>query len=545
MPVVLDGASLTVEDLAAVAEDGRQAELAGAARARMEKARAVVEAVLRQGAAVYGLTTGVAERKRSPLPADAASRRAFNRLLVRSHRVAQGPLASPTHVRATMTCLVNNFARGFAGVRPELADMVLRALNGGFVPAVRTLGSVGEADLGPMADLAEALLSESGFALEENEGLALLNNNAFSTAWSALAFRSAETMVDSADVAAALDLEAFGANFDALHELVAEARPYPGIRVTLSNLRRVLVGSSLWEGGLARNLQDPLTFRCIPQVHGAARDVLAYARRTVETELNCAQGNPAVARAEERIIWVGNFDVLPVVAAMDFLRIALAPVLTSAAERTIKLLQSPISGLAPGLAAGLSMPAPASGSVGPDIGPTTAEPVRGGAEVVRGGAEPVRGDAEPGPGSAEPGPGFAPPEVWRGTPEDALAEFAVTSQALAIEARGLAHPVSYELVSTSKGEGIEDRATMAPLAARRLTEMVSLGSRILAIELMVAAQALDLRPVSPQGRGTQQAYRKVRSRIPFTGPGETPPEDLEPLVELVGKGELASLLSPG
>ena len=162
------------------------------------------------------------------------------------------------------------------------------------------------------------------------------------------------------------------------NELVAESRPYTGIKQALSNLSRLLVGSSLWEPRLARNLQDPLTFRCIPHVHGAARDALAYARSTIETELNCAQGNPAVVQSERRLISVGNFDVLPVVAALDFLRIGLAPVLTSAAERTIKLLQSPTSGLPSGLA-------------------------------------------------ARPG-----------TPEDTLAEFAVASQALVIEARMLA-----------------------------------------------------------------------------------------------------------
>jgi histidine ammonia-lyase len=487
--VVLDGASLTLEDVAAVAEQAQAVELAGTARARMEGARTIVQEVLQTEVPVYGLTTGLAERKRSPLPA--AGRRAFNRLLVRSHRVAQGPLASETLVRATMMCLVNNFAKGFAGVRPELADMVLGALHDGFVPPVRSLGSVGEADLGPMADLADALLRRSDFTLEENEGLALLNNNAFSTAGAALALLDAVRVLDSADVAGALDLEAFGANFDSLHPVVAEARPYPGIGVTLSNLKRALAGSSLWGSGLARNLQDPLTFRCIPQVHGAARDALAYAQRAVETELNCAQGNPVVVQAERRIISVGNFDVLPMVAALDFLRIALAPVLTSAAERTIKLLQSPVSGLPSGLAAG----------------------------------------AAPGTGA--------------GTPDDALAEFAVASQALVIEARALASPVSYELASTSKGEGIEDRATMAPLSARRLAEMVGFGRRILAIELMVAAQALDLRPVAQQGRGTAEAYQRVRSLIPFTGPGEAPPQDLEPLVDAVRRGEIAALLSSG
>jgi histidine ammonia-lyase len=380
-----------------------------------------------------------------------------------------------------MVCLVNSYAKGIAGVRPALADMVVSALNDGFVPVVRTLGSVGQADLGPMADLAEGLLQRSGFSLEENEGLALVNSNAFATASAAFAIFEAERLLDTADVAAALDLEAFAANLGSLHQVVVDSRPYPGIRRTVANLRHLLAHSTLWEPGRARNLQDPLTFRCIPQIHGANRDALAYSRGVIETELNSAQGNPAVVQTEGRVISVGNFDLVAVAAALDFVRIALAPVLTSATERTVKLLQSPISGLPAGLA-------------------------------------------------AEP------------TAEDALAELAVASQALVVEARTLAAPVSYELASTTKGEGIEDRTTMAPLAARRLTEMVELGARVLAIELVVAAQAVDLRPGGERGRGTREAYERVRRLVPFTASGEAPPEDLEPVVEAVRRGEMAAVL---
>ncbi|HTW10130.1 MAG TPA: aromatic amino acid ammonia-lyase, partial [Acidimicrobiales bacterium] len=348
-PVVLDGSSLTIDSVVAVATGARTVALAAEARARMAKARAVVEASLSRAEPVYGLTTGLAERKRSVLAAP--RRRALNRLMVQSHRVAQGPLAPVPVVRAAMTCLANSFAKGFAGVRPALADIVLAALGEGFVPAVRSLGSVGEADLGPMADLAEGLLVHSGFALEENEGLALLNSNAFSTAWSALAFAGTARLMATADVAAALDLEAFGANLNALHPIVAECQPLPGTRAVLEHLRACLEGSSLWAPGAARNLQDPLTFRCIPQVHGAGREALSYARSVIEAELNAAQGNPIVVEPEGRVVSVGNFDAVVLAAAVDFLRIALAPVLLAAAERSIKLLQSPLSGLPAGLAA--------------------------------------------------------------------------------------------------------------------------------------------------------------------------------------------------
>ena len=475
--VVLDGASLTIESLAVVAEGRDKAILAPAARDRMAQARNVVEEALRSEAAVYGLTTALAERK--SVTVDAAARRGFSRALIRNHLIAQGTPAPTPVVRAAMTCLVNGYAKGAAGVRPELAEMILDALNRGISPTVRSLGSVGQADLGPMADLAEGLLRETGFVLHENEGLALINNNAFATGWAALAHHAAARLVGEADVSAALALEGFAGNLSILHPVVAEVRPYPGLAASTRRLRTLLAGSSLFEPGHARNLQDPLTFRSIPQILGAARDALAYARGTIEIELNSAPANPVVVLAERRIVSAGNLNVVPVAAALDFARIALAPVVTSAAERTVKLLQSPLSGLPVGLAAE------------PDTG------------------------------------------------EDALAEFAGAAQAIAAEARMLAQPVSFEVVSSIKAEGIEDRTTMAPLSARRLADMTDLAARVVALELFVAAQAIDLRRLPRLGEGTGRALRLVRELAAFTGRGQAPPSDLEPLVDAVRAGRFA------
>ena len=341
--VVLDGESLTIDSLAAVAEGRDEVALAPAARNRMAAAREVVDEALRSEAVVYGLTTALAERKSVAL--DVGARQGFSRFLIKGHLIAQGPPAPPPIVRAAMVCLVNGFAKGVAGVRPELAEMLVHALNRGLVPAVRSLGSVGQADLGPLADLAEGLVRETGFVLADNEGLALINNNAFSVGWAALAELGAEQLLGEADVAAALDLEAFAGNLSILHPVVTEARPHPGTVATIRRLRALLAGSSLFEPGNARNLQDPLTFRSIPQILGAARDALGYVRATIETELNSAPANPAVVLAERRIVSVGNLDIVPVAAALDFARIALATVVTCAAERTVKLLQSPLSGL--------------------------------------------------------------------------------------------------------------------------------------------------------------------------------------------------------
>jgi len=493
MTIALNGSDLTVTQVVAAARHGEAVVLAPEAVAAMRRSRAIVQEVLAGDEPVYGLTTGVGERKAYLL--DPAQRQRFNHRLVLNHRIAQGDAAPADVVRGAMLCLANSYAKGVTGVRPELAEMIVSLLNEGFAPSVRRLGSIGQGDLGPMADLAHGLITRSGFEVAENEGLALVSSNAFTTAWACLATADAEALLAVFDVAGALDLEAFGANLACLHPVIEQIRPFPGLAATLDRLRLLLAGSYLWQPGAARFLQDPLTFRCLPQIHGAARDALAYTQNILQIELNSSQSNPVVVvpagtepgnepgNGQGRIVSVGNFDIGQLAAALDFLRIALAPVVTSANERAVKLLQAPYSGLPAGLAAG--------------------------------------------PGS----------------PDDALAELAVAGQAITVEARTLAHPVSYELASSVKGEGIEDRATMAPLSARRLAEMVSLSARVAAIEFVVAAQAIDLRALGPNGGGqlglgTGRAYRMIRELVPFTQADGTLPADLEPLVELVTMGTL-------
>jgi len=487
MTITLNGRDLTVTQVVAAARRGETVALAPEALAAMRRSRAIVQDVLAGGEPVYGLTTGVGERKAYLL--DPAARQRFNHRLVLNHRIAQGDAAPADVVRGAMLCLANSYAAGVTGVRPELAEMIVTLLNEGFAPPVRRLGSIGQGDLGPMADLAHGLITRSGFEVAENEGLALVSSNAFTTAWACLATADAEALLAVFDVAGALDLEAFGANVASLHPVIEQIRPFPGLVATLHQLRLLLAGSYLWQPGAARFLQDPLTFRCLPQIHGAARDALGYVMSILQIELNSSQSNPVVVPAtnepgnepgneQGRIVSVGNFDIGHLAAALDFLRIALAPVVTSANERAVKLLQAPYSGLPAGLAAGA------------------------------------------------------------GSPDDALAELAVAGQAITVEARTLAHPVSYELASSVKGEGIEDRATMAPLSARRLADMIALSARVVAIELVVAAQAIDLRAPGQLGLGTGRAYRMIRELVPFTQADGTLPADLEPLVELVTMGTL-------
>ncbi|HEY3071136.1 MAG TPA: aromatic amino acid ammonia-lyase [Gaiellaceae bacterium] len=472
MTVVLTGQSLTVDEVMRVARESEHVELDPAAIEGMKATRALVERVVERGDVVYGLSTGVGARKKVRVPPEEIP--AFNRALIANHRVGAGPEAPVEAVRATILRLANALAKGTTGARPEIAERLLSALNDGERPSVRKLGSVGQADLPAMADLAHALFE--GMDLQAKEGLALMNSNAFSTGMAALAVGDLQRLADTLDVSGALDLEAFAANLTLLHPAIGEVRPYPGIVSSLERLRGLLEGSYLWEPEAARNLQDPLTFRCLPQIQGALRDALAFGVRQLEIELNASQDNPLIIPAEDRIVSVANFDVLPLASALDFLRIVLATALTSACERAEKLLQGPLTGLPDGLA---------------------------------------------------PRQGLA---------ENSLGEFGVPVQGLTAEARLLAHPVSFELASTTHAEGIEDRMTMAPLAARRLAEMVDLGERIAAIGLVLSSQAVDLRRPERVGSGTGRAHELVRTVIPFMGEGEPIPADLEPVLELIRSG---------
>lgn len=476
MTVVIDGESLTLEQVVGVARSSEPVSLSKAAIERIRQSRLKVERVLARDDVVYGMTTGLGQHKRFRVATAAVPE--FNRRLLDNHLIGHGPRVPDEVVRATMLRLANGFAKGTVGVRPVLAQRLVDALNTAEHPPMRLLGSAGEADLAPLADLAHGLFGD--LELQAKEGLALVNNNSFSTALAALAVADAGTLIDSITVAGALDLEAFRANLTILDPVVGESRPYPGLQAELAGLRRALEGSSLWERDAARNLQDPLSYRSIVQVGGAARDALAFVRGQLAIELNAHHDNPIVTPGGDRIISAGNYEALPVAAALDFLRIALAPLLTAGLERAMKLLQTPLSGLPGGLS------------------------------------------------------------EQEGLEYGGLGAISWSAHALTAEARLLAQPVSFELATTTPEEGIGDRITMAPLAARRLAEQTALGHRIVAIELLCSAQALDLRAPEKLGAVTKEAYARVRDLVPFAGSQTPYPADLEPLVALVRSGSIAA-----
>jgi histidine ammonia-lyase len=474
-PLILDD-RLSIEDVAHVARDRRTVQLSAEALERIRRGRDVTETLLAEGERVYGLTTGVGALKRVSI--GAPDQPEFNRLLLLSHRTGTGPHVPEEIVRAAMLAQLAGFARGRSGVRPQLAELLVGALNGGLAPRVRTVGSLGQSDLGPLADLAEALTGEGEWASEldrlglepwrpiDKEALAFVNSNAFTLGWTAVALADVPLLLDRFDEAAALTFEGMLGNVEALDPAIADARPVPGMAESIVRLRGLLEGGTLLGGDLQRDLQDPLTMRVVPQTHSAARVALEHCRSIVEAELVSSHDNPSIS-PDGRALSNGNFDSVPYGVTIEYLRLALAHVVTASCERTNKLTYSGFTGLPTGL----------------------------------------RDDDA--------------------SSEDGLGIVAYGATAATAEVRLLAQPVTLEVPTTSTAEGIEDRVIPTTLAARRLAEMTQLSRYVAAAELYLAAQAVDLRGRSDElGAGTRRAYDLVRAHAPRRRPGEPPVADL-------------------
>lgn len=473
-PVVVTGSSLTLDEVLAVARGGASARIDDATRERMRAGRETLLRHIAGDEAVYGANTGVGAAKLDVVEERDEAR--FNRVMLENHRIVGGPDAPDELVRATILRTANHLATGMNGVRPELVDELLAALDRAEPPRMRMLGSLGIGDIGPLVDLALDLLGD--FPLETSEGLALFDHNAFGTASAALAIADCERLAATLDTVIALDLEGFGANLGAIDPVIADTRPYAGIARTRDRVAALLEGSALFAPGAARNLQDPVAFRSAVQVQGALHDVLDRARAVLDIELNAFQGNPIVLAEQDRVQSVGQFVALPLAFAVDALRQALAVALTMQLERSIKQVSLPFNGLARGL------------------------------RVHETGGEP------------------------------GLEIFSHGMTSLVTEARLLAAPVATELPTTSIEEGIEDQMSFLPTGARRLTEMCALGDRVAACALIIAAQACDLRGHA-LGAGTAGVRARVREEAHTLEPnGPIPP--IDPLEAAVHAGAFAA-----
>jgi histidine ammonia-lyase len=517
-PIVLTGADLTVADVEAVARHGVRAELDDAARARMQEARDVIERLVAEGEIVYGVTTGFGALATRFIPPEDAARLQENLLM--SHAAGVGAPLPRDVVRAMLLLRANTLALGHSGCRPVVVDRLLAFLEHDVCPVVPEQGSVGASgDLAPLAHLALPVigrgwvdirgqhvpalvaLREVGLdplRLEAKEGLALLNGTQLMSAIGALLLADADRLTRTASVAAAVSVEALLGTDVAFAAPYQLARPHPGQVEVAAELRHLLRDSALQAShkGLAHKVQDPYSLRCVPQVHGAVRDALDHLRRVLDIEMNSATDNPlvfpeggaadegALATGGGLVISGGNFHGEPIALALDFAKLALAELGAISERRTALLLDERLNG---GLPAFL-----ASGS-GLDSG---------------------------------------------------LMILQYTAAALASENKVLAHPASVDSLPTSANQ--EDHVSMGPIAARHARSVLRHVEQILAIEVVVATQALDMRVGDDgpaPGAGVAEARTRVRRRIEPLGRDREPGPDLAAATELVRSGVLAELVS--
>lgn len=513
--VRLTGHDLTLEEVEAVARRGASVELDAAARARMAASRATIEELVASGDAVYGVTTGFGDLANVRI--DPAQARRLQENLVISHSVGVGPPHDRETVRAMLLLRANTLARGQSGCRPELVDRLLEFLRIGLHPIVPEQGSVGASgDLAPLAHLAAPLIGRgeaevgaqrlSGLdalrragleplRLEAKEGLALLNGTQQMTAVGTLVVLGAERLARTASVIAAMSVEALLGTNVAFTAEYHEARPHPGQRQVAAELRHLLRDSALQRAhhGDAHKVQDPYSIRCVPQVHGASRDALAYARSVLGVELNSSTDNPlvypsgsgadaaAVATGGGRVISGGNFHGQPVAMAMDFAALAIAELGSISERRTALLIDGRLSGLPPFLVeeAGLN-----SGLM--------------------------------------------------------LLQYAAA--ALVSENKVLVHPASADSIPTSANQ--EDHVSMGSIAARQARDVLRNAEHVLALELLCAGQGLDFRigRIGAAGTGAAEAHRRLRDRVRHLSTDRDPGPDIQAALQLVREGRLLDLL---
>lgn len=491
-PVVFTGRDLDPARLAAVARGGAPVLIDPTARSRMEAAHAAVDRAARAGRPVYGVTTGLGSRVVDAV--DGADAAAFSLRTVRGRAMAVGEPLDRELTRAAMAVRCNGLCAGGAGASAALADGLVGLLNAGVHPRVPRSGSVGAADLCMLAHVGLTLIGEGDAELDgellpapdalrragleavtlgAKDGLAICSSSAVSVGTAALALLDCEACLAAAQVSAALSMEGFRANLSPLDPRVVAARPAPGQEWAAAGLRALLADGSLTQAGAARRLQDPLSFRCASQIHGSLRSALDLLAAALEPELNGAADNPLVLADENQILSTGNFHVPALALALDATALGVAQVAATLGERPARLRTEWLSGL---------------------------------------------------PGNL----------VDAGVTQSGMAPLLKTAQALTLEIRQLAAPLA--IVTAVGADSVEDDVTGATQAALRLREQLVRLRLLVALELVVAAQAVDLAAPARLGRGTEAAQRCVRELV-------APLSEDRPLgaeVELLAREALAS-----
>ena len=498
--VTLGAPRLTIHDVEALARQSVRARLDASAHVRLARSHAFVQALAARQSPVYGLTTGCGPLASQAIPPE--RREEFQRNLVRSHAVTLGEPHPTAFVRAALAVRAQVFTQGCSGVDPATVEVIVAMLNNGVHPMVREVGSVGASgDLVELAQLALAIIGEgtvefrgaltaAASALQaagaaplvprHRQGLALINGTSFHTGAAAVLFARAARLCAAAQVAAALALEALRGNLEAFEPALQAARPHPEQAAVAARVARFVSGSTLVRDGEASaGTQDAYTLRCIPQVLGAVAGVIGAARAVVERELNSVTDNPLFLVDEQRVIHGGNFHGQPVAMALDQLKMAMVELGVMSERRVARLLDAKLSGGLP-----------------PFL-------IRNGAGLHSG-----------------------------------FMGLQYCASSMAADNAVLAAPASVHSVPTNANN--QDIVSMGMVAARQAQRVLDNVERMLAIELLCAAQALDLRGAVHAGTGTRAAHALIRTHVAALLDDRPMHDDVEAVCGLIDAGALTA-----
>ncbi|MDD8019381.1 MAG: histidine ammonia-lyase, partial [Bacteroidota bacterium] len=475
--LLLNGSSLTIADLYSAATDPKsKIGVAPSAKKNMQKSRSLVEEWINKKEIIYGVTTGFGEFSNVHIPFDKIEELQTN--LIKSHAAGAGDPLPPEVVRAMMILRVNALAKGFSGIRPETVEFIVKFFNAGLVPVVPSQGSVGSSgDLVQLAHLVLAFMGEgktidngkltvdnSKTALKKHnlhplrltakEGLALINGTQMMTAFASLIIHEAQQLAKLADISCALSVEALKGTDKAFDERIHKLRPYKGQLASASNLRKLIHQSEIRESHRFNDdrVQDAYSLRCAPQVHGASRDALEYVESKVSIEINSANDNPLIFPKQKEHLEGGNFHGQPMALAMDFAAIALSEFANISERRVERMVNGALSRL----------------------------------------------------------PRFL---TKHGGLNSGLMIAQYTAASLVSENKVLSHPASVDSIPTSANQ--EDHNSMGSIAAQKCWRILKNAQTVIAIEMMTAAQAIDFHAPLKCGKGTNAAYKTIRTAIPF------------------------------
>ena len=489
--VILDGKTLTIQKLVGIACQGSTVAVKKSLWQKIRRSRLFVDKQVSARKSIYGFNTGFGALARVHIKQSDLTTLQHN--IIRSHHAGVGKPFREEFVRAALALRINTLIKGHSGVSERLVKRLVVMLNKNIIPIVPRKGSVGASgDLAPMAAIGRVLIGEGmvrfrgkkisarsawkrvglrPIDLQPKEGLSLINGTQFSSALAALCNATGQRLVDTADLCGALSLDALRGTASAFDTRIFKLRPHPGALVSARNIKRFLAGSNILKSHVhCTKVQDPYSLRCMAQVHGACRDMLASARKSIEIEMNAVTDNPIVIPEENLILSTGNFHAEPIAFALDMMAIAVAECAAISERRTFRMLDSKLSCL--------------------------------------------RAFLSPKPGLNS---GFMMAQV--------------TQAALVSQNKTLCHPASVDSIPTSANQ--EDHVSMSMNAGLKLLEVIENTIYVLAIELLCACQALDLmKPLKTSPR-LEQVKKTIRKCVPFMDHDQPLTDAIEMCADLI------------